>query len=206
MSSCLTVIHTFCPVYLVDELVLVFYTASWVLKQRHQGLLKLHVHLGGVPVRGENDAKRKSLFEGGNLQKRNFVWSRKITCEEAFQDLSKSCVSSGGRLNGSNKEKNGQATEKRASLVKHRETPLGCWGLGGRWCLWKSRGIILPSFAKGKSREKNEVTFSDQSGGAMYAFINFTKYKNSCSQLFYKIAVLELFEKTQKHNHDGVLC
>ena len=137
MSSCLTVIHTFCPVYLVDELVLVFYTASWLLKQRHQGLLKLHVHLGGVPVRGENDAKRKSLFEGGNLQKRNFVWSRKITCEEAFQDLSKSCVSSGGRLNGSNKEKNGQATEKRASLVKHRETPLGCWGLGGRWVLVK---------------------------------------------------------------------
>ena len=114
-----------------------FYTALWLLKQRHQGLLKLHVHLGGVPVRGKNDAKRKSLFEGGNLQQRNFVWSRKITCEEAFQDLSKSCVSSGGGLKGSNKEKNGEATEKRASLVKHRETPLGCWGLGGGWVLVK---------------------------------------------------------------------
>ena len=66
--------------------------------------------------------------------------------------------------------------------------------------------FYLLFFAKGKSREKNKVTFSDQSGDAMHALINFTKYKNSCSQLFYKIAVLELFEKTQKHNHDGVLC
>ena len=64
---------------------------------------------------------------------------------------------------------------------------------------------MLPSFAKGKQREKNQVTFSDQSGDAMYTFINFTKYKSSCSQVFCKIAVLEILEKTQEHTRDGVL-
>ena len=42
---------------------------------------------------------------------------------------------------------------------------------------------------------KHDVTFSDQSGDAMYAFINFTKYKSSCSQVLYKIAVIEILEK-----------
>ena len=65
---------------------------------------------------------------------------------------------------------------------------------------------ILPSFAKGKPREKNEVTFSDQSGDAMYVFINFTKYKISWSQVFFKTAILEMLEKTQENTRDGVLC
>ena len=50
------------------------------------------------------------------------------------------------------------------------------------------------------------VTFSDQSDDAMYAFIYFTKYKSSCSLAFFKITVLEIFEKTQEHTCDGVLC
>ena len=54
----------------------------------------------------------------------------------------------------------------------------------------------MPCFTKGKPREENEVTFSDQSGDAMYAFINFTKYKSSCSQVSYKITTLEILEKS----------
>ena len=40
--------------------------------------------------------------------KRAFCLKRKITCEEAFQDLLKSCISFGGGLEGSIKEKMGR--------------------------------------------------------------------------------------------------
>ena len=33
----------------------------------------------------------------------------------------------------------------------------------------------------------------------MYAFIYFTKYKSSCSEVLYKIAVLEIFEKKNRN-------
>ena len=59
---------------------------------------------------------------------------------------------------------------------------------------------------KENSVKKNEGTFSDQSGDAMYAFIYFTKYKNSCWLVFFKIAVLKIFKENQEHTCDGVLC
>ena len=45
---------------------------------------------------------------GAISKKGNFVWSGKIACVEAFQDLLKSCVSFGGSLEGSNEEKMGR--------------------------------------------------------------------------------------------------
>ena len=54
--------------------------------------------------------------------------------------------------------------------------------------------------------KKNEGTFSDQSGDAMYAFIYFNKYKNSYWLVFFKIAVLKIFEENQEHTCDEVLC
>ena len=45
---------------------------------------------------------------GYHQKKKKFVSSGIVTCEEAFQDPSKSCVSSGGGLEGSNKEKIGR--------------------------------------------------------------------------------------------------
>ena len=48
-----------------------------------------------------------------------------------FQDLLKSCVSFGWGSEGSNKEKMGEATERRASIVKCREALLEWSGVGG---------------------------------------------------------------------------
>ena len=66
-------------------------------KEEHQGLSKLHVIFfrgegWGVPV----------WKEWGYLQKENFLWSGKMTCKEAFQNLLKSCLSFGGSLEDSN--------------------------------------------------------------------------------------------------------
>ena len=47
------------------------------------------------------------------------------------QVLLKSCVSFGGGSEGSNKEKMGEATERRASIVKCREALLEWSGVGG---------------------------------------------------------------------------
>ena len=45
-------------------------------------------------------------------------------CEEACQDLLKSCIAFGGSLGGCNekKRKNGEGTEGRGSIVKREET------------------------------------------------------------------------------------
>ena len=59
---------------------------------------------------------------GWGISKRGNVFcDGKITCEEAFQNLLKSCLSFGGGLEGSNDE-NVEATESRGSLVKCGET------------------------------------------------------------------------------------
>ena len=50
-------------------------------------------------------------------------------------------------------------------------------------------------FWKERPREKNEGTLSHQSGDAMYTYINFTKYKSYCRLVFFKKAVLEIFEE-----------
>ena len=97
----LTLVTRVSPVYLVDKLVLVFYTPLWLLKHGHQCLLKLHIHLG----------RFQSGEKLNDLQKRNSVWNRKITCEEVFQDLSKSCVSFGTGLESSNEKRNEEPTE-----------------------------------------------------------------------------------------------
>ena len=47
-------------------------------------------------------------------------------------------------------------------------------------CSVISNCFLQSIFAKGKPQEKNEGTFSDQSGDTMYAFIHFTKYKSNC--------------------------
>ena len=57
------------------------------------------------------------------------------------------------------------------------------------------RLFLRSIFAKERPRQENEGTLSHQSGDAMYACINFTKYKSSCQLVFFKIAVLEIFEE-----------
>ena len=54
-------------------------------------------------------------WKGYSLKKEFSLKQKKITCEDASQNLMKSCLSFGGGLEGSNKEekkKNGKATEK----------------------------------------------------------------------------------------------
>ena len=75
-------------------------------KKVHQGLLKLRIALRGSSTVGEKMG----------LQKGNFVWSRKITFEEACQDLLKYCVSFGWGLEFFN-EKNREATEGRVKIL-----------------------------------------------------------------------------------------
>ena len=55
--------------------------------------------------------------------------------------------------------------------------------------------IFTKYFWKERPREKNEGTLSHQSGDAMYTYINFTKYKSCCRLVFFKKAVLEIFEE-----------
>ena len=69
-------------------------------KNEHHGPLKLHVPLG--------ERRRKS-----------FLWSKKITCEEAFQNLLKSSLSFVYAYEGSNEEKNGEAAEGRFYPRRH---------------------------------------------------------------------------------------
>ena len=58
-------------------------------REYYQGLVKLHVSLvGGVSIWGK---KRVS-------KRRNFLWSKKITYEEAFQNLLKACLFFRGSL------------------------------------------------------------------------------------------------------------
>ena len=57
------------------------------------------------------------------------------------------------------------------------------------------RLFLRSIFAKERPRQKNEGALSDQSGDAMYTCMNFTKYKSSCRLVFFKIAVLEIFEE-----------
>ena len=84
-------------------------------KEDHQGLLKLHVSLvGGAPMWGKS----------GSVSKRgNFLWSRKITYEEAFQNLWKCYLCFPGLLENSNAE-NGEATEKRGCTMKYGENTI----------------------------------------------------------------------------------
>ena len=75
-----------------------------ILKEEHQGLLKLHVHLVGFQF-GEKWGKKSP--------KREFCLKRKKPCEEAFQDLLKSNEDSNEGSNegfneGSNEEKMGR--------------------------------------------------------------------------------------------------
>ena len=69
-------------------------------KNEHDGPLKLHVPLG--------ERRRKS-----------FLWSKKITCEEAFQNLLKSSLSFVYAYEGSNEEKNGETAEGRFYPRRH---------------------------------------------------------------------------------------
>lgn len=66
-------------------------------KNEHDGPLKLHVPLG--------ERRRKS-----------FLWSKKITCEEAFQNL-KSSLSFVYAYEGSNEEKNGETAGRKGSIL-----------------------------------------------------------------------------------------
>ena len=64
--------------------------AQILFKEERQGLFKLHVPFGWgwvVSVWRKNGAISK---------RRDFLWNRKITCEEASQNLLKSCLSFGG--------------------------------------------------------------------------------------------------------------
>ena len=97
-------------------------------KKVHQGLLKLRIALRGSSTVGEKMG----------LQKGNFVWSRKITFEEACQDLLKYCVSFGWGLEFFH-EKNREATEGRGFIMKCEETAFE----GGKGDLWKSYGVVL---------------------------------------------------------------
>ena len=56
------------------------------------------------------------------LQKGDFFLSRKIMCEEAFQDLLKYYVSFGWHFEFFN-DKNGEATEEIGTIMKCGETP-----------------------------------------------------------------------------------
>ena len=64
----MTLVTLVSPIYQVEKLVLLFCTLLWLLKEEHQGLLKLHVHLGrfqseekiGLPPKGEFCLKRKN--------------------------------------------------------------------------------------------------------------------------------------------------
>ena len=98
-------------------------------KEDHQGLLKLHVSLvGGVSIWGKS---------GSVSKRRNFLWSEKITYEEAFQNLLKCYLFLAGLLENSNAE-NGEATEKRGCTVKCGENPiLDGWGVVVK-ILWDS--------------------------------------------------------------------
>ena len=60
----------------------------------------------------------------GYFQKRELCLKWKNSMCGTFQDLLKSCVSFGRGLEGSNKEKMGEATGGRASRVKCREALL----------------------------------------------------------------------------------
>ena len=71
---------------------------------------------------------------GAISKKGNFLWNRKITCEEASQNLLKFCLSFGGGLDSSN-EKNGEATERRGFIVK-------CGEMLFEGSLWKSCGSL----------------------------------------------------------------
>ena len=69
--------------------------------------------------------------ELGYFQKRELCLKWKNSMGGIFQDLLKSCVSFGWGSEGSNKEKMGEATERRASIVKSREALLEWSGVGG---------------------------------------------------------------------------
>ena len=102
--------------------------AQILFKEERQGLFKLHVPLGWgwvVSVWRKNGAISK---------RRDFLWNRKITCEEASQNLLKSCLSFGGVW---------------------RVLIWGCMVKFGEmlfeWGLWKSCGTlhVLPSYRNG---------------------------------------------------------
>ena len=61
--------------------------AQILFKENHQGLMRLHAHLEDLLMWEKTDPVSK---------KRNFFWSEKMTYEEAFQNLLKSCLSFGG--------------------------------------------------------------------------------------------------------------
>ena len=69
--------------------------------------------------------------ELGYFQKKELCLKWKNSMCGTFQDPLKSCVSFGGGSEGSNEEKMGEATERRASTVKCREALLEWSGLGG---------------------------------------------------------------------------
>ena len=99
-----------------------------LIKEGHQDLLKLHVHL-------------KELFQYGGkmgLQKGNFAWSEKTACDKAYQDLLK-YASFRGSLEFLMK-KNGEATEEKGSIVKCGENPSegGSWTFPGTLHVWRS--------------------------------------------------------------------
>ena len=69
--------------------------AQILYKENHQGLMRLHAHLEDLLMWEKTDPVSK---------KRNFFWGEKMTYEEAFQNLLKSCLTFGGSLRSSNAE------------------------------------------------------------------------------------------------------
>ena len=74
-------------------------------KEKHQGLLKLHVPLGWDWGKGGG-----GLSMGKSL---NFLWNGKIISEEDSCNLLKSCLSFGGCLESKKKKKRGGNRKKR---------------------------------------------------------------------------------------------
>ena len=87
--------------------------------------MRLHAHLGGT----SNMEKSGSVSE-----RRNLFWSEKMTYEEVFQNLLKSCLSFGQSLESSNAERGPCENPVRLSVhVGHMETVEYTWL--NFWCM-----------------------------------------------------------------------
>ena len=76
-----------------------------------------------------------------HLQKGSFVWRRKMQCEDAFQDLWKSCISFGGGLKVSNEEKMGRQQKEEVLWWNEGKHHLRKGGGGLVKTLWLSMNI-----------------------------------------------------------------
>ena len=81
--------------------------------------MRLHAHLGGIFNVGKSEPVSK---------RRNFFSSGKMTYEEAFQNLLKSCLSFGESLESSNAERGHCENPVRLSMDEgHMETVEYTW-------------------------------------------------------------------------------